>query len=612
NVALTIPIGSGYPVSPSFSYGLTLVYNSKAWDQELVAGRLRAVPNRQSNAGMGWQLSLGRLITPEDPKNDYDSFHWVYLAPDGSDHLFYSDLHGVTPGVDACTNATCYSRDGSYLRLRRLSASQKVLEFPNGERHLYERVGTSDQWRITALGDRFSPSATEPASIDDLTIDYNTANTWRLEDRHGRLQIITFEPDPSTRVPLRVKEVSFTAPPDAQGNPRAAIWTFGYGDLQTLQPSCSNGDPNWTSLTTSLLRSVTLPDGSGWAFTYHSNDGGGSCFSRGAIAAVTRPSGGSIEYLYGQNVLPVFGCTVQEWQTHSARVVTRIFKNVGGGETGRFTYASSLSQPPPFLLPPDRCTPSVFESSPSEELTVTVTTPLKDQQKHYFSVFPGTQTPTASTYDLREYGLPFTRLQPTQGGRFLSSVVSDCADDGSACVGKRERYVSFERDAAIFCNVPYGPDCPNTNRRLVGERTRYLDDIENPNTTPVTYRYADVARSGFDGLGHYRTATTGGNFGQADTATTFTNWNPGSSSTTTPPLGSPWVLDTYIERRTTEGISTVVQQACFDPTTGFLRRIRTLAGTTPQSKDLLTEWIPDVHGQATSERQYGGDLDDTL
>jgi YD repeat-containing protein len=254
----------------------------------------------------------------------------------------------------------------------------------------------------------------------------------------------------------------------------------------------------------------------------------------------------------------------------------------------------------------------MFSTPPSEELTVTVTTPLKDQEKHYFSVFPGYESSVTTTYDLREHGLPFTRLQPPQGGRFLSSVIYDCADDGTACVAKRERYLSFERDAAIFCNVPYGPDCPSTNRRLVGERTRYLDDIENPNTNPVTYRYADVARSDFDGLGHYRTETTGGNFGQADVASTVTKWNPTRGTFpgnfVLPGVSEPWVLGTFNERRTTEGISTVVQQACFD-TKGFLLRMRTLAGTTPQSKDLLTVWIPDVQGQATSERRYGGDVD---
>ncbi|MDX1997370.1 MAG: hypothetical protein SF066_06595, partial [Thermoanaerobaculia bacterium] len=615
NLALDVPIGPSYPITPSFSYGLRLTYNSKAWDHEelgLPVGDdtvVRALPNRLSNAGMGWSLSLGQLISPAHDTNDSGS--WLYLDASGGTHSFYGDLH--TTASSTCNTGTCYTRDSSYLRLRHLNATAKVLEFPSGERHLFEPGTATGEWRVKAMGDRSSPLSGEPASIDDIEVTYPDPNLWVLRDRHNRTQVVEFQSVAQGTYSRRVWQVRLTSPPDAAGLARTATWTFNYA-LNTLTPACSNSDPASTSVTTSFLTSIVQPDDSQWSFSYYlnSNLGTNSCHARGVIASVGYPTGGKTEYTWRGVVLPLGGCSQRQYQAHSAGVGERRIFNSATVLEGTFVYSSALSTPP-VATSTQRCSTGRLYTPPSEELAVTVVTPLKDQEKHYFSVFPGADFNNFPTvYDQRDIGLPFTRHQPAQGGRLLSSVIYDCADDGTNCVAKREQYVTFERDSATDCGLVEDPDCPNSNRRLVGERTRYLDDIENPNTTPVTYRYADVARSGFDGLGHYRTETTGGNFGQADTATTFTNWNPGSSSTTTPPLGSPWVLDTYIERRTTEGISTVVQQACFDPATGFLRRIRTLAGTTPQSKDLLTEWIPDVHGQATSERQYGGDLDDTL
>src|SRR5258708_9505061 len=64
NLSLQIPIGPAYPVNGGFAYRLSLVYNSKVWDYELVGASNRAVPNRDSNAGMGWTLvPFGQLAS---------------------------------------------------------------------------------------------------------------------------------------------------------------------------------------------------------------------------------------------------------------------------------------------------------------------------------------------------------------------------------------------------------------------------------------------------------------------------------------------------------------------------------------------------------------------
>ena len=59
NLVLTVPIGGTYPVGGALGYGLTLVYNSKAWDfqeREDVPGMTytQALPQKTANAGLGW------------------------------------------------------------------------------------------------------------------------------------------------------------------------------------------------------------------------------------------------------------------------------------------------------------------------------------------------------------------------------------------------------------------------------------------------------------------------------------------------------------------------------------------------------------------------------
>ena len=86
NLVLTIPIGQRYPVGASFSYGLNLVYNSNTWDfVDTSSGPTdasTAFPKRNSNAGMGWLLTLGLLQEPTDPANQ--TLAWLYVGPDGA------------------------------------------------------------------------------------------------------------------------------------------------------------------------------------------------------------------------------------------------------------------------------------------------------------------------------------------------------------------------------------------------------------------------------------------------------------------------------------------------------------------------------------------------
>ena len=112
NLTLTIPIGGSYPVGGGLSYGLTLVYNSNVWDfQESDDGMghsyQQALPQRNSNAGLGWLLTLGRLLAPYTPGNDTE--RWQYLGSDGAEHVFTRRSTWATPtsrGTIRCSRSS--------------------------------------------------------------------------------------------------------------------------------------------------------------------------------------------------------------------------------------------------------------------------------------------------------------------------------------------------------------------------------------------------------------------------------------------------------------------------------------------------------------------------
>src|SRR5438045_3568520 len=101
NLMITIPVGIHYSVSPTLSYQLSLVYNSKTVDIETWcddpfntgctgnAIKTRVYSNLRANAGNGWRISLGRLLPPYSTglMNDtMDDPSWVYEGPSGDEH----------------------------------------------------------------------------------------------------------------------------------------------------------------------------------------------------------------------------------------------------------------------------------------------------------------------------------------------------------------------------------------------------------------------------------------------------------------------------------------------------------------------------------------------
>jgi RHS repeat-associated protein len=243
-------------------------------------------------------------------------------------------------------------------------------------------------------------------------------------------------------------------------------------------------------------------------------------------------------------------------------------------------------------------TPTNGITDPSE-IKRTVVDPLGHRTEHYFQPLPGSY----------QYSLPFNPNVNDGAGRFLSSQTYNA---GGTLL--RSGYVSYDADQrpAVWADLQ---ELYAVDRRELSSRTVYNDDGS---------RFADLTRSDFDGMGHYRTETTGGNFNAGDVRTTTVAYNPARGtykfdpSTNQPlpghtftqwPSSQVWVLETFDSRQASEGGVTEFTRYCFDAATGFLKRQRTLknSGTTENANDLLAVFTADAAGNVQTEQYAGGD-----
>jgi RHS repeat-associated protein len=561
NLTLTIPIGQSYPLGPKLSYHLTLVYTGDlwTWDEETDtsgATYLQAEPRATATAGLGWNLSLGRLVPSSDPTNP--SPFPAYQTPDQGLHQLYDRrLHPNGQLVDGAE----FTQDSTYLRF---DTGQDQMDLPDGTVQTFGPDG------LSKIEDPYG---------HDLTIKYlsrdaqGDAHDWQLEDSYGREHHILF-----TRHHGRLVVSEVDLEPFGGGLP--AVYTFHYVDLSIPracnEPLICDGTygqcGNTSTITEPLLTKLDLPDGSSYEMPtgdYHI-DPEATCGQRainGQLEGMTLPTGGSFEWDWEVWAFPkasadpggvLSGNYPDNPFSRSVGLSERRWIDRAGVQLGSWTYTHELRQDP---------------SDPAaRELVVTVKNmPPGDSTKHYFSVYPGRNdglSDPAGGWTKYEYGLPFTRRvdDGSSPGRYLSTQVYDKHD-----TLLRTTYVRYERDGAS-----------KANPRLVSERTVYDDD---------SGRHADLDLSGFDGLGHYRTRDVSGNFTGANDRTVYTDFNPGRSLSNIPGLTDPWILDTYDLQQTSEGGQTVAEEADFDAT-GFLHRLRRRAGATCGGHDVVVERTP--------------------
>ncbi|MEK6372844.1 MAG: hypothetical protein AABO58_09120, partial [Acidobacteriota bacterium] len=651
NLTVTIPIGQRYRVNGNLEYGLTLVYSGNVWDEPMdeqmsCGWRKRTYPNRRSNAGIGWLLSMGRLFPPnQDPLPGSD--FWNYESPDGALHAFHPRLHDAQASTDPDRS---YTRDGSYLRMTE-GLNDRTVEFPDGTKQVFKQLNRvanglwppgTEVWRLTAISDRFGNS---------VTIDYSSAlaappnpaypEIWTLSDglRSQKVYFIAAVSPYS----ILLDHIDLSA-----FNTATATWRMTY-DQEVMTPglfddsnsSCNNFTGTWN---VPLLTEVTLPLANGVSQVYSMALSGSPYYSidanltfvhalNGHLKGIQLPTKGWLEWDYLN--YPFYAGSEERFRRSVVVKERRMMAaDRAPANTSKWTYgrvaSGVMSCVDQFQVP--------YSARP-EQLVVSVTSPEQVTSVHYFSTWEATTNPCIipeTSFKDDEYALPFSRAE-------------------SKVVGGVTRYLSQETYTGTPPSLATGPDEPRTDKYRVNGGTRVrsewvayesdtdweaVREINSREKTRLIYHgddradcggtceYESVTRYRFDDFGHYRQSSTSGNFPAANHRTTLINYP-------TRTLTDTWLLNTYPERctvddganeRTTElaqctGTAgppanvTVASRFCFNATTGFLERTRTLNGGSGSSSisaamnDVIVAFTKNAAGNVTREDYYGGGND---
>jgi YD repeat-containing protein len=633
NLIIDVPMAAQFPLNGGFSYGIHLVYTGQPWDFPQyertdpappdpqapgLVWKPMPVPNRRSNAGVGWRVSIGRLISPSDTSNtgcDQGTFircaDWVYESPDGADHR----IGDANPG---------YSADGTYLRLKSYTVSgitYRELEFPDGMIHRFDDTG-----KLTAIYTPFDRAADAGPSVSVAYLAGAAdcgdpdASCWKISDTLGRTQFVTFvHTDGAIYGHDLAQKITVTAPGSA-----TVTYSLHYTDVNLYldELSCYHSPEDtqgrWTdvsSYSVPLLTSIGLPDGSYYEIATYQHEPL-QC-SNGSMLSLTLPTKGNVGYTYTNWAHNHRGSMVEKG--HGSPYVPGVkerTKTPVGGAAEVWTYDSTPGDYATF--PCDGCHDPPHEY---RERMVTVTDPKGRKVSHYFSIADNAET---GGWTRNEYGLPLTHRDGTSTTdlsnnqtRYLSSEVLDAAGNV-----ERSTYVNYEYESAETGARP------GLYQREQASLTKYADG-----------KWSSVNRSSFDYAGHYRQTETDGNFASEgdthfDHRTEFTDYNSGKSAFTDWATGDKWLLNMFdFQTVTTAKIGPIdaltthtrKNESCFEADTGFLTRRRVLlndpnvivTNSGRDKADLITVFgrVPehsdadpnDHTGNLYSERSYGGD-----
>lgn len=633
NLLIPIPLGQRYPLGEGFDYGLQVVYNSNLWDHETINPPFipppepvsRTYPLRSFNAGLGWMVSLGRMFFEHDTPlpgciPSLTCGLPDYREPDGTVHTFSPRLHPEDPEV----SGFWYTTDGSYLRLRVLPGAAWRLEFPDGKVHEFNAAGMP-----TLITDQYGiANPTDPAR-NRVVITYETDAAsgqpiWRLVDQHNRTQKVFFRSSVGGSQVVDKVELS------AFGSLQPTTYRFLYDESRTIPRGCPHNEPApigtgypgqvGPTVAVALLSSICVREDEANASStstcitinpatdYDLGVGTANVCTTGTLKRLALPTGGKLEWDYGDYIFPdrTAVCNGQRergdvYTTNSVGVRARRLIDVNGNPLGSWTYQSVRDT----FHPACGVDTSLY---PREVVTQVKDLLSGSETDYYFSI----SVDETLGYKIGEYGAPMSRKSSVVDGGvtlFLSEEVKDLGG-----MVKRKVFREFEWDGM---NEPFAE---NWNRRVRYERTFYEDQN----------RYADTTFDQFDGLGHYRRVTTGGNFGGGGSSfdataengrQTTTNFNPAMGTYpgayTSWPTSREWVLSNYTDTvaiqdtSSAPGISGPTSKTihCFESTTGRLMWKRTLVGASNQGgTDLLVRYTHDSAGNALTESFYGGDL----
>lgn len=331
NLMLTVPIGPRKQVSSSLSYQIQLVYNGKIWDYETWQGGCfdgaggegpceDVIPNRRSNAGVGWRVSFGRLLSPFNPENHPWSTdrrsEWLYEGASGDEHRFGCEtLSGSVQcagypyepdPVDPTVKTVRLAEDASSLRLVTIERDKTYhVEFPSGETHRFERNGSKDEYRLSQINDQYGNTVTftyeevreNPRNCGgDLECDRLLSLT--IADSTGASHVIHYDFFSAQRESVdrgaTVSHIDY-----AGANNQTARYSFEYL-LQAVTLERNNDE---YKVLLPLLYEVHLPDESKFQF-YYTSAAGTPAVDRGLLKTVILPTGGRTDYSYRYYTLP--------------------------------------------------------------------------------------------------------------------------------------------------------------------------------------------------------------------------------------------------------------------------------------------------------------------
>ena len=583
--SIAIPLGQTYSAGGDLSYSFVLRYNSNLWDHDIVTftndcflpyGQITVTQTSPHqlpsgfNGGVGWSLDFGTLLL-----SGFGSIFddWTYVAPDGSTHRFYETMHEGETAVAGYR----YTRDGSYMRLvaSNYSPGQEcapgwlsaTVEFADGRRQTFSRTGTCfSYFTLNSETDRFGNS---------LTFTYDGPNSrWVLHDSQGRDHYVYLEwrVGFEYRVITRIDLAAFDDP--GVSGAQRAVYTLTYA-TESIARSCKHYyDPWWDNcdpmlnptVEVPLLTDIAQPDGSLWTMLDQDGNPGynldqvSECSSPdfprdrpGTITNLKAPTGGTYVWTYAtwRNPEGAGNCYTSpyEWSNvqDATGVATRVLDDPLTDASGEWAYTHDSWH-----------LPSGEVDAAAQESWTVVTTPQGDQSKHYFR----TQY-CGDAYEGWDYGLPYTSGRygtVAEPGPFVStgSTTVQCIDPANL---KRTSYLRYDKDTL---NPGWSPSLlQQSNRRVDFEKTVFADDANHYTTVD----YSTLAAN-FDGLGHYRVVSSGGDFGVSRQTTTAYNtgksYPPASPPEQWWPTSSPWVINTYTSSKVTEGGTIAKSEACFE------------------------------------------------
>jgi RHS repeat-associated protein len=640
NLVLSIPIGQAYSVGPQLAYQLRLTHNSNSWDPikipvsySDVCGSnpsqggcpdiLFSVPSPSSNAGLGWELHLGRLFPPgpsgdrdggptllwpnriEDPGDQNKA--WLYIAPDGSSHTLHS-LKDWDNGNDTNFTEVRYAKDGSNLRMRRLGQNVVLLEEPNGLvtefRLVSDEAGTlfcngsaGKCWRFHEKRDRRGNYLRASYSRNGAAQE----ETWTLTDSTGRTQRLVFGygTHPSRaggdgngiwaeengdqfgdlrRVLLRAEVASFGG--------GSATYSFNYTtmNLRRTEPHDENNllPAGADFITVPVLNRIDVPAANDYIFTTLTD-----ATDSGRIKKIRLPSQGYIEYDYRWWDFPTACVYTEEDDVEAFYQLRGVHKKRlvqldGTTPEGEWTYESTLH---PAILDSQLSGTNCARSQYRESI---VSSPAGVDGKfnrsvQYHSVVQAPKNPNTpqaiTSWQVTDSGLPYSKHAFNGSGSnraFLSEERQQCVVGGSNSVTCTTHEITYRRYASGLRTCTQGSGvayqasagCYQAFARPVLERRVYpLDGNRSVETRWSNFDEIGQARQvqridGFDS----QTTTVTTNFTQ-----TLRTLNPDtngylslSTIGSALPSSKTWILHPYSKITRSRGGITRVREAVFD------------------------------------------------